>query len=589
MKVGLAESRRVSALFAPHRARLLLVVGIIVVASLVSLSTPFLIREIIDVAIPQERPVLLSVLAVVMLAGISLTESLHVWQARISTTVGQLVIHRLRTAVYHHLQSLPLRFFTTTHAGDLQARIASDIGGLQTFVTTTAASTVTSVTTLLATVAAMLLLDWRLACVSLALLPAVLVVSQSVGRLRRQITQRRQEQMAALTSHVEESLSVRGVAAARTMGRSGTLAEEFTGHSAELADLDLRAAMTGRRRIARLSVLMSSLSVFLYWGAGLSASVGGSTLSIGTLVAFVTLQNSLLGPAMSLAQVGVQMHSSLALFTRVFEYLDQEPGVRERPGALSLPRDEVKGALALHAVHFRHCDDAEPAVHSLSLNIPAGSRIAIVGETGSGKSTVAQLLVRLHDPTRGRVTLDGHDLKDLTFKTLSDAIAVVPQDPYLVHASIADNLRMAKPDATDHELSEACLAAGIHARVLELPDGYASTVGAGGQQLSGGEKQRIALARALLRDARVLVLDEATSALDTRTEHRIQRSLARLAEDRTVVTIAHRLSTVRHADGIAVLHRGRLVEFGTHDELLAADGAYGELWALMQQTEAVDH
>ncbi|MFF8918924.1 ABC transporter ATP-binding protein [Streptomyces sp. NPDC015032] len=580
-----AETRRIIALFSPYRSRLFTVAGIIVIASLISLSSPFLIREIIDVAIPQKRPVLLSILAVSMLAAITVTESLQVWQAWISTTMGQRVINDLRVSVYSHLQSLSLRFFIKTHAGEVQSRIANDIGGVQSFVTNTAAATVSCITTLLATTVAMFALDWRLACISLALLPVVAFASISVGRVRRQITQKRQEKMASLTSHVEESLSVDGVILGRTMGQSAALVEKFSRHSAELTDLDIRSAVTGRWRIAQLSILMTSLSVFLYWGAGLGAAYDNSSLSIGTLVAFVTLQNSLLGPTMSLAQLGVQLQSSMALFTRIFEYLDQDPEIKEKPTAISVPRAKINGSIGLHDVDFHYSADSEPALQGISLDIPAGSRIAIAGETGSGKSTVVQLLARLYDPTRGRITLDTKDLRDLTFETLSDAVAVVSQDPYLIHASIAENLRIAKHDAESWELVEACRAAHIHARISELPDGYDTTVGEQGHQFSGGEKQRLAIARALLRDAPVLIFDEATSALDSKTEHDIQQSLDRVSEGRTVITIAHRLSTIRNADRIAVLHRGRLTEFGTHDELLVSGGKYTELWMLMQRAE----
>ncbi|MFF3731454.1 ABC transporter ATP-binding protein [Streptomyces sp. NPDC002476] len=585
MPFDTAEVRRIIALFAPYRSRLFTVFGLIVIASSISLSSPFLIREILDTAIPQKRPGLLSALAVGMLAVIAVTESLQVWQAWMSTTVGQRVINDLRVSVYSHLHRLSLGFFIRTHAGEFQSRIANDVGGVQSFVTNTAAAAVNCVTTLLATAVAMFVLDWRLACISLALLPVVALVSLSVGRTRRRIMQKRQEKMASLTSHVDESLSVDGIVLGRTMGRSAALVEKFSKRSSELADLDIRSAVTGRWRIAQLSIVMTSLSVFLYWGAGLASAYGSSSLSIGTLVAFVTLQTSLLGPTMSLAQLGVELQSSMALFTRIFEYLDQEPEIEEKPTALSVPRSEIRGSIRLHNVDFRYAADAEPALRGISLDIPAGSRIAIAGETGSGKSTLARLLARLYDPTRGRVTLDDKDLRDLTFETLSDAVAVVSQDPCLFHASIAENLRIAKPDAEGQELVEACTAAGIHARISELPDGYDTTVGERGHHLSGGEKQRLSIARALLRDAPVLVFDEATSALDSRTEHDIQQSLDRVSEGRTVITIAHRLSTIRDADRIAVLHRGRLVEFGPHDELVTSGGKYADLWTLMQRAE----
>lgn len=572
-----AELRRIARLFSPYKAQLTTVLVLIGASSLISLVSPFLLREILDTAIPQGRTGLLSVLALGMIAVSVGNNILNVVQTFISTKAGQRVMHDLRVSVYGHLQRLSLGFFTRTRTGEIQSRIANDIGGMQAFVTSTATTIVSSVTTVVATVIAMFALEWRLTLISLALFPVFVQISRSVGRERRRITRKRQEKMASLTASVEESLSISGILLGRTMGRGPSLVEDFTRQSHELADLEVRSSMAGRWRHSSIQTVMAVIPAAIYWGAGLTVAGGSTTISVGTIVAFVTLQNALFAPAMSMLRVGVQMQASMALFTRVFEYLDQKPELTETPGALRVPRERIAGDVVFEHVDFRHSAGAPLTLHDIDLRIPAGSSLALVGETGSGKSTFAQLTARLYDPVAGRITLDGHDLRDLTFDTLADAVGVVSQETYLLHASIADNLRFAKPDATDEELEAAARAARIHDRIAELPDGYATTVGERGHRFSGGEKQRLAIARTLLRDPPVLVLDEATSALDNRTEYDVQAALDVLARGRTTITIAHRLSTIRNADRIAVLHHGRIAEHGTHEDLLALEGHYADL------------
>lgn len=569
------QVRRILRLFRPYRGRLAVVGLLVGASSLVSVATPFLLRETLDVAIPQGRTGLLSLLALGMILSAVLGGVFGVLQTLISTTVGQRVMHDLRTAVYGRLQRMSLAFFTRTRTGEVQSRIANDIGGMQATVTSTATSLVSNATSVVATIVAMVALDWRLTIVSLLLLPVFVWISRRVGKERKKITTQRQKQMAAMAATVTESLSVSGILLGRTMGRSDSLTASFAEESEGLVDLEVRSNMAGRWRMAVISIVMAAMPAVIYWTAGLALRFGGPEVSLGTIVAFVSLQQGLFRPAVSLLATGVQIQTSLALFQRIFEYLDLPVDIAERERPVHL--DQIKGEVRFEDVEFRYDDKGGPVLDGVDVTVPAGGSLAVVGPTGAGKSTLGYLVPRLYDVTGGRVTLDGVDVRDLDFDTLARAVGVVSQETYLFHASVADNLRFAKPDASDEELHAAARAAQIHDHIAALPDGYDTVVGERGHRFSGGEKQRLAIARTILRDPPVLILDEATSALDTRTEAAVQEAIDALSADRTTITIAHRLSTIRGADQIVVLDSGRVAERGTHEELLERGGRYAAL------------
>jgi ATP-binding cassette, subfamily B, bacterial len=567
--------RRIGALFTAHRWSLAVVVLIIVASSIVGMASPFLLRAVLDDALPHNDVRLLVLLVAAMVAVAAVTSVLGVVQTWISTAVGQRVMHRLRTDVFTHLQRQSIAFFTRTRTGEVQSRITNDIGGMESVVTSTATSIAANLTTTVATAVAMAALSWRLSLISLLVLPPSVWLTRRVARMRREITEHRQRELADLNVTIEEGLSIGGVQLSKTLGTAPALIERFTASSARLIDLELRSELAGRWRMASMSVLFAAIPAIIYLAAGLPMTRGA--MSIGTLVAFTALQSGLFRPLLGLLNVGVSLTSSLALFARIFEYLDLPIEVEDPATPVRLPAP--RGHLRFEDVTFAYAGSPAAAVAGISLEVPAGGSVALVGETGSGKSTIAALIARLYDPTAGRITVDGVDLRDLSLADLSSIVGVVSQETYLMHTTVRENLRYAKPDATDAEIEAAARAAQIHELIAGLPDGYDTTVGSRGHRFSGGEKQRIAIARTLLRDPRILVLDEATSALDNETERAVQRAFDELSRGRTTVTIAHRLSTVRDADQIVVVDHGRILEEGTHDALLDSGGRYATLAA----------
>lgn len=515
----------------------------------------------IDDALPARDVSLLLLLVGAMVLVNVATAAFSVVQTWLSTVVGQRVMHTLRTSVFAHLQRQSLTFFTRTRGGEVQSRLTNDIGAMQSVVTGTATSIATNVTTVAATAVAMAALSWRLSLLTLVVLPPAVWLTRRVAVIRREVTRNQQRALSSLLSQTEESLAISGVRLAKVMGAQRTLADRFTATSDRLVTLEVQAQLAGRWRMATMSVIFAIIPALLYLAAGLPATSGGMT--IGTLVAFVALQSSVFRPIMGLLNTGVDVVSSMALFSRIFGYLDLPVDIDEPAEPVRIDPARIRGDLRFEHVTHRYPDASGTAVVDVDLAVPAGTSMALVGPTGSGKSTMASLIARLADPTGGRITIDGIDVRDLALADLAAVVGTVSQESYLLHASIADNLRFAKPDATDDELWHALEVARIDDLVAGLPAGLDTVVGARGQRFSGGEQQRLAIARTVLRDPRILVLDEATSALDTATEREVQAALEALSAGRTTVTIAHRLSTVRDADQIVVLDHGRVVERGS--------------------------
>ncbi|GAB3307031.1 ATP-binding cassette domain-containing protein [Epidermidibacterium keratini] len=514
-RAQLAESpvdpRRVLALFSPHRLAIAFVVALIVTSSVISLAQPFLVREIIDVALPQGDTSLL-IWAVAAMIGIAVaTAVLGVVQTWQSTKVGQAVMHRLRTQAFSHVQDQSMAFFTRVRTGEVQSRLTNDIGGMQNVVTTTATSIASNVTTVVGTAVAMLALSWRLSLLSLIVIPPAIWVSRRVALMRRDKTTELQRRMADLQSQIDERLSVNGALLIKTLGAGRRSSDQFEGASSDVADLEVKSQLAGRWRMSTMTIVFSVIPALIYLAAGFPATSGGMT--IGTLVAFSALQATIFRPILGLLSVGVQWVSSMALFSRIFGYLDLPVEVTAPSDPARFEKSEVRGDVVLDDISFRYPKADRDALSSINVQVPAGTSLAVVGETGSGKTTLGGLVARLADPTSGAVRIDGVDVRDIAPEDLAAVVGVVSQETYLIHGTIRENLLLAKPDASDIELWRALAAAQIDELVAGLPEQLETKVGSRGHRFSGGEKQRIAVARTLLRDPRVLVLDEPNNSM----------------------------------------------------------------------------
>jgi ATP-binding cassette subfamily B protein len=590
--------RRVWALFTPYRGTLVVIVLAVLLSSGLGIITPFLTQAAFDRALfpigggPVDLP-LLGWLVAGMVAIPVVSALIGVYQTYQTTLLGNRVMADLRGRLFEHLQRMDLSFFTATRTGAIQSRLANDVGGVQAVLSETASSILGNVVTVAAALVAMLLLSWQLTLVAVALVPLFVVLQIRVGRVRRAIAGRTQESLSEMTAITEESLSVSGVLLAKVFHRQAYEVQRYREENGRQVQLQVRQAMTGQSFFAVVQTFLGVTPALVYLAAGFLI-VAGSAVSAGTIVAFTTLQTRLLFPTVNLLRISLDVHTSLALFTRIFDYLDLRPLIVDAPDARVLDTASVRGRVELENVWFGYPPArgvgiepappepaAEPvwAVRDVSFTVEPGQLAAIVGPSGSGKTTISYLIPRLYDVDRGRVLLDGQDVRELTQASVAGAIGMVTQDTYLLHTTIRENLRYAKPDASDAEIEAAARAARIHDVIAALPDGYDTLVGSRGHRFSGGEKQRIAIARTLLRDPRVLVLDEATSALDNETERAVQRAFDEVARGRTTITIAHRLSTVRGADQIAVLDHGRIVESGSHAGLVATGGRYAALAA----------
>lgn len=571
--------RRVVKLFRPYRWKVIGVLGILMVVAGLGIVNPYMLKLIIDDAILKHNPRLLVLLFGIMVITPILSTGLGVWQTFLNAVVGQRMMQDLRVALYSHLQNLPLRFFTATRTGEIQSRLANDVGGVDSVITNTATTTVANLTRTAATLAGMAFLSWQLTLLSVAVLPIFILVTVRVGEVRRRVSAQTQATLADLSALAEETLSVSGVLLTKVYGRESAARDRYVVETSRLTNLMIRQQMVGRWFFGFIQTFFSILPAGVYLMAGLVLHAGArGGVTVGTLVSFTTFQSALFFPIGQLLNIQVELQGALALFDRIFQYLDLPVEIEDRPGAITIPTAQIQGRIGFANVSFSYEPEARPAVQEVTFEADPGQLVALVGPSGAGKSTLTYLMARLYDADQGRITLDHHDVRDLSQTTLRAAIAVVTQETFIFHSTIRENLLVGKPGASEEELIAAGQAAAIHDRIMELPDGYDTVGGERGYRLSGGEKQRVALARAILKNPRVLILDEATSALDSHSERAIQDAISGLMEGRTTIAIAHRLSTILAADLILMLDHGRIVERGTHQQLLAQGGAYSRLY-----------
>ncbi len=616
--------RQTAGLFKEHRVGVATIAFLVVITAGAGVINPVLIKVVFDnalfrtrglppnqISLPVDVP-LLEILVAVMIGITIVTGAIGVLQTYVTNRVGQRVMEELRNRLYAHLQGMSLRFFTGTRTGEIQSRLTNDVGGIQSVVTDTATSLLSNIVTLLSTLIAMLILSWQLTVLSLCITPLFVVYTYRAGKVRRQITMQAQESKAEISAITEETLSVSGMLLAKVFGRGPEEIARFGKENHRLANLAIRQEMIGRTLFAVIGAFFSSAPALVYLIAGFVLAGGhGSTITSGTVIAFTTLQSRLFFPIGSMLSVSIEIQASLALFERIFDYLKMPHDIVDKLDAREVAPADVHGDITLKQVYFRYDrgsfgpmtepqaraaatptnglavdpDDPVPnevrrewALEDVSFNVKAGQLAAIVGPSGAGKTTISYLIPRLYDVTRGAVLLDGMDVRDVSIASLANSISMVTQETYLFHATVRRNLTYAKPDATQEELEAAARAAFIHDRIIDLDDGYDTLVGERGYRMSGGEKQRLAIARVVLKAPRVLILDEATSALDTTSERLVQAALTPLLTGRTTIAIAHRLSTILAADVIFVIDQGRLIEQGTHAELLRKGGAYAQVY-----------